>query len=405
MTQLEAAPHVNGAADPSAHAAQPRVPLKVGIVSPYGYPHPGGVNEHVRFTYEAMRRLGHDVWIITSRYGKERENEGHIIRLGTGYAFPANGSMGRVTLSWRFKERARELLAEHRFDVLHFHEPLVPFLSPTVLDQSDTVNVATFHAFGGFSPSYWVGKRFAGQLAAKLHGRIAVSGAARHFISRYFPGDYRIIPNGVDLERFADAEPFEELRDGTVNILFVGRFEERKGLIHLLKAYHRLRKRHVDARLLVVGSGPKERELRRYVGLRQIRDVEFLGRVSDDDKARYFASADIFCAPATGQESFGIVLLEAMATGVPIVASDIHGYKNVLQRGVQGLLVEPRNHRALAAALYTLSQDPELRHRMGEAGRVRAPDYSWERVTERIVDYYYEVREKAIAGGSVPARG
>ena len=404
MTQLEAAPRSSGAADPSAPVLAERRPLKVGIVSPYGYPHPGGVNEHVRFTYEAMRRLGHDVWIITSKYGKQRANEGHIIRLGTGFAFPANGSMGRVTLSWRFKQRARELLAEHRFDVLHFHEPLVPFLSPTMLDQSDTVNIGTFHAFGGFSPSYWVGKRFAGGLARQLHGRIAVSGAARHFISRYFPGDYRIIPNGVDLDRYADAEPFEELRDGTINILFVGRFEERKGLIHLLKAYHRLRKRHVDARLLVVGSGPKEREYRRYVGLRQIRDVEFLGRVSDADKARYFASADIFCSPATGQESFGVVLLEAMAAGIPIVASDIHGYKNVLQRGVQGLLAEPRNHRALAAALYALSQDPELRHRMGEAGRARAPEFSWDRVTERIVDYYYEVRERALASGAVAPR-
>ena len=205
-----------GAANPSVQTAPQRGPLKVGIVSPYGYPHPGGVNEHVRHTYEAMRRMGHDVWIITSKYGKERATEGHVIRLGTGYAFPANGSMGRVTLSWRFKERARLLLAHHKFDVLHFHEPLVPFLSPTVLDQSDTVNVATFHAFGGFSPSYWVGKRFAGQLVEKLDGRIAVSGAARHFINRYFPGEYTIIPNGVDLDRYADAEPFEELRDGTI---------------------------------------------------------------------------------------------------------------------------------------------------------------------------------------------
>jgi phosphatidylinositol alpha-mannosyltransferase len=356
------------------------------------------VNEHVRHTYQAMRRLGHDVWIVTSKYGRERESEGHIIRLGTGYAFPANGSMGRVTVSWRFKERARDLLREHRFDVLHFHEPFVPFLSPTVLDQSDTVNVATFHAFGGFSPSYWVGKHFAARLAHRLDGRIAVSGAARHFINRYFPGDYRIIPNGVDLDRFAHAEPFEELRDGTLNILFVGRFEERKGLIHLLKAYHRLRKRHVDARLLIIGSGPKAREYRRFVGLRQVRDVEWLGRVPDDDKARYFASADIFCSPATGQESFGIVLLEAMAAGVPIVASDIHGYKNVLQRGVQGLLVEPKNHRALAAALYKLAGDADLRHRMGEEGRLRAPDYSWDRVTERIVAYYHEVRDRVLAG-------
>jgi phosphatidyl-myo-inositol alpha-mannosyltransferase len=371
-----------------------RPPLTIGIVSPYGYPHPGGVNEHVRFTYEAMTRMGHDVWIITSKYGRERESEGHVIRLGTGWAAPTNGSIGRVTLGLRFKRQVREVLERRSFDILHFHEPLVPFLSPTMLDASETVNIGTFHAFGGFSPSYWVGQRFAGWLADKLDGRIAVSGAARHFINRYFPGDYRIIPNGVDLEHFTVAQPYEELRDGTLNILFVGRFEERKGLSDLLKAYHRLRKRKVDARLLVIGDGPKRREYRRFVGLRGIRDVEWLGRVSDDEKVRYFASADIFCAPNTGQESFGIVLLEAMAAGVPIVASDIHGFKRVVERNVQGLLVEPKNHRALAAALYALARDPDLRHQMGDAGREKAPDYSWDRVTERIVDFYYETRER-----------
>jgi len=391
-------------ADASVDPAQAGERLKIGIVSPYGYPHPGGVNEHVRFTYEAMARLGHDVWIITSKYGKERENEGNIIRLGTGWAFPTNGSIGRVTLGWRFKQQARAVLDEQRFDILHFHEPFVPFLSPTVLRASRTVNIGTFHAFGGFSPSYWVGRRFAGDLASRLHGRIAVSGAARHFIGRYFPGEYRIIPNGVELDRFERAEPYEQLRDGVLNILFVGRLEERKGLIHLLKAYHRLRKRHVDARLLVVGAGPKLREYRRYVGLRGIRDVEFLGRVTDEEKARYFASADVFCAPATGQESFGIVLLEAMAAGVPIVASDIHGYKQVVQRGVQGLLVEPRKPRALAAALYTLALDPELRDRMGEAGRARAPEFSWERVTEQVIDFYREVRTAALSSGAVVPR-
>ena len=389
---------------PAAPAARPgakgRPPLKIGIVSPYGYPHPGGVNEHVRFTHEAMQRMGHDVWVITSKYGRERESEGHVIRLGTGWAAPANGSVGRVTLGLRFKRQAREVLEAHSFDILHFHEPFVPFLSPTVLDQSRTVNVATFHAFGGFSPSYWIGRRFAGRLADRLHGRIAVSGAARHFINRYFPGDYTIIPNGVDLDRFTSAEPYENLRDGTLNILFVGRLEERKGFIHLLKAYHRLRKRKVDARLLVVGAGPKLREYKRYVGLRGIRDVEFLGRVSDEEKVRYFASADIYCAPNTGQESFGIVLLEAMAAGVPIVASDIHGFKRVVERNVQGLLVEPRNPRALAAALYTLARDPDLRHEMGDAGRARAPEFSWDRVTERIVDFYYETRERVLAPGS-----
>ena len=390
---------LQSAAPARAPAAEPtRQPLKIGIVSPYGYPHPGGVNEHVRFTYEAMRRMGHDVWIITSKYGRQRESEGHVIRLGTGWAAPANGSVGRVTLGMNFKRQTREVLDEHRFDILHFHEPLVPFLSPAMLDASDTVNIGTFHAFGGFSPSYWVGAKFAGWLANKLDGRIAVSGAARHFINRYFPGEYRIIPNGVDLEKFQQAEPYEELRDGTLNILFVGRLEERKGLTYLLQGYHRLRKRRVDARLLVIGSGPKLREYRRFVGLRGIRDVEFLGRVSDEEKVRYFASADIYCAPNTGQESFGIVLLEAMAAGVPIVASDIHGFKRVVERNVQGLLVEPRNPRALAAALYALGRDADLRHEMGEAGRVRAPEFSWDRVTEQIVDFYYETRDRVLAG-------
>jgi len=390
---------LQSAAPARAPAAEPtRQPLKIGIVSPYGYPHPGGVNEHVRFTYEAMRRMGHDVWIITSKYGRQRESEGHVIRLGTGWAAPANGSVGRVTLGMNFKRQTREVLDEHRFDILHFHEPLVPFLSPAMLDASDTVNIGTFHAFGGFSPSYWVGAKFAGWLANKLDGRIAVSGAARHFINRYFPGEYRIIPNGVDLEKFQQAEPYEELRDGTLNILFVGRLEERKGLTYLLQGYHRLRKRRVDARLLVIGSGPKLREYRRFVGLRGIRDVEFLGRVSDEQKVRYFASADIYCAPNTGQESFGIVLLEAMAAGVPIVASDIHGFKRVVERNVQGLLVEPRNPRALAAALYALGRDADLRHEMGEAGRVRAPEFSWDRVTEQIVDFYYETRDRVLAG-------
>jgi phosphatidylinositol alpha-mannosyltransferase len=384
-----------------AKSKRPRGPLKIGIVSPYGYPLPGGVNEHVRYTYEALRTMGHDVWIITSAYGSQRQDEGHIIRLGYGVAFPANGSIGRVTLGWRFDQQARELLDTHRFDILHFHEPFVPFLSPTVLRQSSTLNIATFHAFGGFSPSYWIGKQVYNGLVRKLHGRIAVSGAARHFISRYFPGEYRIIPNGVNVERFAGAQPYEELRDGTLNILFVGRLEDRKGLHVLLRAYHRLRKRHVDARLLVVGDGPRKREYRRYVAVRRIRDVEFLGRVSDKAKARYFASSDIFCAPSTGQESFGIVLLEAMAAGIPIVASDIHGYKNVLQRKQQGFLVEPRNNPALAAALYALAIDPDLRHRLGEAGRKRAADFTWERVTEQIVDYYHEVRERVRSAGAV----
>ena len=200
----------------------------------------------------------------------------------------------------------------------------------------------------------------------------------------------------MDLDLYANAEPMEELRDGTINILFVGRFEERKGLIHLLKAYHRLRKRHVDARLLVIGSGPKTRDTAASSACAKSATWSCWA-ASARTPRRATSRAPTSSARRPGQESFGIVLLEAMAAGVPIVASDIHGYKQVVQRGVQGLLVEPKNYRALAAALYALSNDADLRHRLGDAGRARAPEYSWDRVTEQIVDFYQEVRDRVLA--------
>ena len=371
--------------------------MKIGLVSPYIYPMPGGVTQHVGYLYENLRQRGHDVRIITSSHGLQRSSEGDVIRIGKGFSVPTNGSVGTLTVSPRFLSQVRDVLDRERFDLLHFHEPFVPFLSLAVLRESQSVNVATFHAYAGFSPSYEVGSRMLRGYAARLHGRIAVSAAARHFIDRYFPGDYKVIPNGVDLERFARAVPLARWQDGTHNILFVGRFEPRKGVLDLLKAYRVLRKTGCECRLLLAGTGPQEREARRYVMTRRLSDVEFLGRVTDAERDQLFRTATVYVSPATGRESFGIVLLEAMAAGVPIVASDIHGYKQVVQRGVQGLLVEPKNYRALAAALYALSNDAELRHRLGEAGRDRAPEYSWDRVTEQIVDFYHEVRERVLA--------
>jgi phosphatidylinositol alpha-mannosyltransferase len=300
--------------------------VKVGLVSPYVYPLPGGVTEHVRYLYENLRKRDHDVRIITSSHGLQRASEGDVIRIGKGFSMPANGSVGTITLSPRFLSQVRDVLEREQFDVLHFHEPFVPFLSPILLRLSTSVNIATFHAYGGFSPAYEFGSRVLGGYAERLHGRIAVSAAARHFIDRFFPGDYKVIPNGVDVERFARAVPIARWQDGTRNLLFVGRHEPRKGLLELLKAFRILRKAGCRCRLLVVGSGPQEREARRYVLTRRLASVEFLGRVSDDEKAQLFRTADVYVSPATGRESFGIVLLEAMAAGTPIVCSDIHGY-------------------------------------------------------------------------------
>ena len=377
--------------------------MKVGLVSPYVYPLPGGVTQHVRYLYENLRLRGHDVRIITSSHGLQRSSEGDVIRIGKGFSVPANGSVGTLTVSPRFISQVRDVLEREQFDVLHFHEPFVPFLSPIVLRLSTSVNVATFHAYGGWSPAYEFGRRFMAGYAARLHGRIAVSAAARHFIDRYFPGDYKVIPNGVDVDRFRRAVPIARWQDGTRNVLFVGRHEPRKGLLDLLKAYRILRKTGCQCRLLVVGSGPQEREARRYVMTRRLGGVEFLGRVSDDEKAQLFRTADVYVSPATGGESFGIVLLEAMAAGAPVVCSDIHGYKGVVRRGREGLLVPPRKPKALAAAIGQVLADDDLRARLGAGGAARADEFSWERVTARVDDYYGFAIRRLAAQGALPA--
>jgi phosphatidyl-myo-inositol alpha-mannosyltransferase len=376
--------------------------VKVGLVCPYIYPASGGVAQHVQFLYQGLRQRGHDVRILTASHGPQRASEGDIIRLGVGISVPINASVGTLTFSPRYLSQIGKMLERERFDVLHFHEPFVPFLSLFLLRESTSVNIATFHAYAGFSPSYEFGSRALRGYAARLHGRIAVSAAARHFIDRFFPGDYKVIPNGVDIQRFANAVPIARWQDGTPNVLFVGRHEPRKGLLDLLKAHRILRKTGSGSRLLIVGSGPQEREARRYVATRGLQEVEFLGRVSDAEKAQLFKTVDVFASPATGGESFGIVLLEAMAAGTPIVCSDIHGYKGVVRRDREGLLVPPREPRELAVAIDRLLRDPALREQMGAAGQARAEEFSWPRVTAKVEDYYGFVIRRLAASGTLP---
>jgi phosphatidyl-myo-inositol alpha-mannosyltransferase len=377
--------------------------VKIGLVTPYVYPLPGGVNQHVRYLYENLRLRGHDVRILTSSHGLQRASEGDVIRIGKGFSMPANGSVGTITVSPRFLSQVRDVLDREQFDLLHFHEPFVPFLSLVFLGLSNSVNIATFHAFGGFSPAYQIGSRLMRPSAGRIHGRIAVSAVARHFVERFFPGDDKVIPNGVDVARFQRAVPISRWQDGTKNILFVGRFEARKGLLDLLKAYRILRKTGCHCRLLVVGGGPQAKEARRYLATRKLGGVEFLGRVSDDERDALFKTADVYCSPATGRESFGIVLLEAMAAGTAIVASDIHGYKGVVRRGREGLLVPPGKPKDLAAALAQLLSDDELREAMARSGLERAQEFSWERVTAKVEDYYGFVIRRLAAQGQLPS--
>jgi phosphatidylinositol alpha-mannosyltransferase len=211
----------------------------------------------------------------------------------------------------------------------------------------------------------------------------------------------------VDVDFYAKAKPFPEFRDGKTNILFVGRLEPRKGAMYLLEAYAKLKATHPDTRLIVCNWGPQLGKMRRFIHDKGLQDVFFAGRVDDIDKARFYKTADIFCAPSTGQESFGIVLLEAMAAGCAVVASDIHGYKRVIQRNVSGLLVEPRDADGLADALERLIREPDLRRALGEAGARRAPDFDWTHVTRELVNVYQEVIERrapAAEPSSLPIR-
>jgi phosphatidylinositol alpha-mannosyltransferase len=375
--------------------------VKIGIVSPYAYPRPGGANAHIRETYTRLRDLGHEVRIITAPWGDDPPAR-DVIQVGQAIAIPFNGSVGRVTLSLRLEWLISRMLERERFDVIHHHEPFVPFLSFQILDSAKCPNIATFHAFGGFSFSYWAGRIALDRYMGKLDERIAVSSAARHFVSTYFPGDYRIIPNGVDVEFYKHAKPFPEFQDGKVNLLFVGRVEPRKGAMYLMKAYDSIKGRHPNTRLIVAGHGPEVGDLRRFAKQRGLGDVFFAGRPSDEDKARFYKTADIFIAPSTGQESFGIVLLEAMAAGRAVIASDIHGYKRVVQRNVTGLLVEPKDPDALAEALERLIVSPDQREALGAAGARRAVDFDWQHVTAELVHVYEEVIARRRKGAPEP---
>ncbi len=364
--------------------------MKIALVSPYDYPYPGGVTEHISHLAAEFRRRGHEVHIMAPQSAGVRGQTDEIVHaVGSVVPVPINGSVARVSLSLRLARKVRETLERENFDVVHLHEPLLPALPITVLRYSHSLNVGTFHAFAQSNIGYFYGKPILRYFVRKLHGRIAVSPAARDFVAEYFPGDYEIVPNGIDYWRFAaPVAPFEKYKDGGPNVLFVGRLEKRKGLKYLLRAMAGVWDHFPEAKLIVVGSGPLLDDYRRLVASRRVQNVEFAGFVSSEDLVRYYHSCDVFCAPSTGQESFGIVLLEAMASGKPLVASDIPGYRFVVTHGVEGFLVPPKDEQALALSLMRLLSDAELRAKMGQAGRRRAEMFSWDKIASRVLACY-----------------
>jgi phosphatidylinositol alpha-mannosyltransferase len=291
----------------------------------------------------------------------------------------------------RLSSEVKQVLASIPFDIIHLHEPLLPALPLSVLRASRATNIGTFHAYRQSNVAYFYAKPILQYFFTKLHGRIAVSEAARDFVGESFPGDYRIIPNGIDYEHFNRSAPrLPQFDDGRLNVLFVGRLEKRKGLSHLLRAWGSVHREFPTARLIVVGGGGGLKHYRSFVQARMSDDIVFAGEVSDEDLLRYYHTADVFCAPSTGQESFGIILLEAMAAGRAIVTTSIPGYREVVTHGREGLLVPPKDSESLAGALIHILADSDLRNRLAAAGQLRAQTYSWDRVAARVLDYYGE---------------
>ncbi|HXO66522.1 MAG TPA: glycosyltransferase family 4 protein [Candidatus Dormibacteraeota bacterium] len=371
--------------------------MKIGLVSPYDFSHPGGVTEHISHLARELRSRGATVKLMApASKDLPADLEGIVgaddfYRIGRAFPIPANGSIARITMSFHLGRWINRILEAERFDIIHFHEPLMPALPITVLRASHTCNVGTFHAYAKSSTAYYYSQRLVRRYFRKLHGLVAVSDPARDFVSKYFRGDYRVVPNGVDLSRFNDSvRPLPEFSDGKLNLLFVGRMEKRKGLGVLLRAYVQLKQRVPGLRLIVVGDGRMRKGYESYIESHRIPDIVMAGYVSPEELPRYHASADIFCAPNTGKESFGIVLLEAMAAGLPVIATDIPGFSHVVSPGRHGILVRRDDPVSLASAINLLADDRGLCARLGAAGRVAAGSYSWDRVVEQVVGVYEE---------------
>lgn len=370
--------------------------MKIALVSPYDFAYPGGVTNHISSLERYLTRMGHEVKVIAPASKAVSVFGDRFIPIGKPRPVPVSGSIVRITISLRLASAIKAALAREKFDIVHLHEPFMPMLCSAVLRFSDTVNIGTFHACNG-DPGYnlgWpIGRIVLKRRARKLNGKIAVSKPAMDYASKYVPGDYTIIPNGIDLEHFSsDVAPIEKFKDGKRNILFVGRLEYRKGLNYLLKAYRQVKREIPDSRLIIVGPGTRlRRKYEKWVASNDLKDVVFIGYVSYDELPRYYQTADVFCAPAISQESFGIILLEAMALSKPIVASNIEGYASVMTHGEEGWLVPPRDSRRLAEALISLLGDEPLRQKMGARGKIEAAKYSWEQVAQRVFACYEKV--------------
>lgn len=354
--------------------------MKIALVCPYDWSFPGGVRSHVLGLARQLRASGEEVEIIAPASGTEAE----IRVVGRSLPVPANGSVARIGFSRSASARVKELLLHGDFDLLHVHEPAAPSASLLALRHAgDLPVVATFHRAGS-SIAYPIFRRPLARYFEKIDERIAVSKAARDLVAAHFPGEYHLLPNGVEGRRFRDAAPDPEVTSLKPCAVFVGRAEPRKGFEVLVEAVSLIRGR-IDVRLVTTGA-PKDAP----------EWVVPLGPVGDERLPGVFSAADVFCAPSLGGESFGMVLLEAMSAGAPVAASDLPGYREAA--GEAALLSPAGDAPALAENLYRLLSDRTLAEEMRARGAERSAQFDWSVLLPRMLEVYRRAGQRRIMG-------
>jgi phosphatidyl-myo-inositol alpha-mannosyltransferase len=382
------------------HPAMPQLPdlpevrddrtFRIALVTEYYYPHLGGVCEHVHFFAREARRRGHHVDIITSHIPGAQELA-NVIRIGRSQPVQANGSQARITLGLGLRRHMRRVLREGRYDIVHVHSPLTPVLPLLAIDEADAPVVGTFHTYFDHSKGYALFNRYFQKRLDKLSAAIAVSHSTTVALNRYFSADWRIIPNGIDVDVFNPhaARP-PEIRPDVPSILFLGRFDPRNGLDTLIEAFRRVKARGYEAQLVVVGDGPLRDHYYALAG--GDADITFVGSVLEG-RPSYYANCSMYACPTT-KASFGITLLESMACETPIICSDILGFRDVVENDREALMVPCGDIDALTDAIVRLIDDQTLRLRLGKRGREESLAYGWDRVAEQVLGVYHSVLER-----------
>ncbi|MER7990665.1 glycosyltransferase family 4 protein [Streptomyces noursei] len=370
--------------------------MKIGIVCPYSWDVPGGVQFHIRDLAEHLIGLGHEVSVLAAA-DDETPLPAYVVPAGRAVPVPYNGSVARLNFGFLSAARVRRWLQNGAFDVIHIHEPASPSLGLLACWAAQGPIVATFHTSNPRSRAMIAAYPILQPALEKISARIAVSEYARRTLVEHLGGDAVVIPNGVDVDFFARAEPRPEWQGRTIG--FIGRIDEpRKGLPVLMKALPAILAAVPDARLLVAGRGDQDEAVAGLPADLRSR-VEFLGMVSDEDKARLLRSVDIYVAPNTGGESFGIILVEALSAGAPVLASDLDAFAQVLDQGEAGELFANEDAEALATAAIRLLNTPDRRTELSERGSKHVRRFDWSTVGADILAVY----ETVAAGASAVA--